>query len=355
MSGMAHGWDIAGGACYAMAAGPDGLVGWTPAKVNLFLEVGTRRADGYHAVETLIVAVNLYDTLEAKRRRDGELTLTCDAPGVPTDGTNLVLKAATALRGDRPLGADLRLTKRVPHAAGLGGGSSDAALALHVLNRLWRLDLPAAELLTVAAAVGSDVGVFLGGAAGWCTGRGEVIEPTALGGQLDFVIVKPAFGLSTAAVYRGHTPPSTPVNSEPMRAAAASGKPDAVAANLHNRLEAPAFAVEPRLAGVRDRLRACNPLGVLLCGSGSSVFALARDPRGRRSHRPRVPPPPRSGGGGFSRFGASQEAMSQPLTPPQGVESDHHGSPHQALRGEQRAAARVLLGHVQQQLRRPAT
>jgi 4-diphosphocytidyl-2-C-methyl-D-erythritol kinase len=295
MSGSAHGWDRATGtacraSCRATAAGRDGVVGWTPAKVNLFLEVGGHRPDGYHAVETLIVAVNLFDTLEARTRGDGQLSLACDAPGVPVDATNLVVRAANALRGDRPLGAALRLTKRIPHAAGLGGGSSDAALALFVLNRLWRLNFSTAELLEVAATVGSDVGVFLGGAAGWCTGRGEVIEPTELGGPLDFAIVKPDTGLSTAAVYRGHTPPPEPAASAPMRIAAKSGKPELVAAELHNRLEAPAFAAEPRLSEVRDRLRALNPLGVLLCGSGSSVFALARNPadaaRIAREYRP---------------------------------------------------------------------
>ncbi len=259
-----------------LAAGPDAFVGWTPAKVNLFLEVSGRRPDGYHAVETLIVAVNLFDTLEARARPDGELHLTCDAPGVPVDGTNLVLKAAEALRGDRPWGASLRLTKRIPHAAGLGGGSSDAALTLHTLNRLWGLNHPVAKLVEIAGAVGSDVGVFLGGSAGWCTGRGEVVEPTEIRDPLDLVIVKPPYGLSTAAVYRGHTPPAVPVSSRGMRDAVNSGT--AVAAHLHNRLEAPAFAAEPRLNAVRDRLTACGPLGVLLCGSGSSLFALARNP-----------------------------------------------------------------------------
>jgi len=263
-------------ACEVVAAGPDAAVGWTPAKVNLFLEVAGRRPDGYHAVETLIVAVNLFDTLEARRRPDGQLRLTCDTPGVPTDGTNLVVKAAEALRGDAPLGADLRLTKRIPHAAGLGGGSSDAALTLHLLSQLWDLNYDAAKLLEIAATVGSDVGVFLGGSAGWCTGRGEVVEPTELREPIDLVIVKPPYGLSTAAVYRGHTPPVTPVSSDGMRDAIRHG--NAVAGHLHNRLEAPAFATEPSLSLVRDRLAACKPLGVLLCGSGSSLFALARNP-----------------------------------------------------------------------------
>ncbi len=305
-------------ACQALATGTDAAVGWTPAKVNLFLEVAGRRPDGYHAVETLIVAVNLFDTLEARLRPDGRLTLTCDAPGVPTDGTNLVVKAAEALRGDRPLGADLRLTKRIPHAAGLGGGSSDAALTLHVLNRLWGLDYDTSKLLEVAAAVGSDVGVFLGGAAGWCTGRGEVVEPTELRTSIDLVIVKPPYGLSTAAVYRGHTPPASPVGSRDLRDAIRHG--NAVAAHLHNRLEAPAFAAEPRLKGVRDRLVACDPLGVLLCGSGSSLFALARDPAdAARIARGYSNLSTHSGGGDRLFVVRSLPARAHPSVPPQGA------------------------------------
>lgn len=266
-------------ACVTLATGADGFVGWTPAKVNLFLEVLGRRADGYHEVETLVVAVNLFDTLEATARGDGRLLLHCDAPGVPTGPTNLVLRAAEALRGvaGRPCGATLRLTKRVPHEAGLGGGSSNAALTLALLNRLWKLDLGTARLVEIAATLGSDVGVFLGGAAGWCTGRGEVIEPTALTAALHFVVVKPPYGLSTAAVYTRHAPPANRVPSAPLRASLAGGDLEGVARGLHNRLEAAAFAAEPRVKALHDRVRRCGALGVLLSGSGSCVFALARD------------------------------------------------------------------------------
>jgi 4-diphosphocytidyl-2-C-methyl-D-erythritol kinase len=249
-------------------AGPDSLFGWTPAKVNLFLEVLGKRADGYHEVETLIVAVNLYDSLEATRLGDGQLLLTCNNSSIPTGPTNLVVKAAEALREATgcQLGAKLHLTKRIPHEAGLGGGSSDAALTLVMLNQLWKLQLPVAKLIELAAKLGSDIGAFLAGQAAWCTGRGEVVTPVTLPAPLHLVIVKPPFGLSTKAVYAQHIPPSNRVTWDRNNFN-----------HLHNRLEAPAFAAEPRVKIVHDELRRAGSQAVLVSGSGSCVFGLAQD------------------------------------------------------------------------------
>ena len=124
------------------------------------------------------------------------------------------MRAADALRrhtGCRA-GAAIRLTKRIPMQAGLGGGSSDAATTLVGLNRLWGLDLSAEELATLAASLGSDVAFFLDGPAAWCTGRGEEVSPRTIGRQLHFVLVSPPFGLATADVYRGVAVPPTPVD-----------------------------------------------------------------------------------------------------------------------------------------------
>jgi 4-diphosphocytidyl-2-C-methyl-D-erythritol kinase len=267
-----------------------GYVIVAPAKVNLYLELLGKRPDGYHEIATLIATVNLYDTLEIQPARD--LTLSCNLPGIPTDSKNLVLKAAEALRASTgtPFGASIRLTKRIPHEAGLGGGSSDAAAALFVLNRLWKLDLSTLELQTVAAAVGSDVPAFLAGPASWCTGRGEIAEPAEIGGPLHLVIVKPAVGLSTAEVYRNvklETPPPGPLPEaergsivfNPLRfgEGGSRSEPGGVFPTLFNRLQAAAFALQPAVKLVYDRLRECDPLGALLSGSGSSVFAVARD------------------------------------------------------------------------------
>lgn len=262
-----------------LVAGRDARVVWAAAKVNLFLEVTGKRPDGYHALESLMLAVDLFDTLEVRNDPAGRLTLSCDAPGVPTGPGNLAYDAADRLRTRfaPSRGASIHLTKRIPHQAGLGGGSSDAAAALLACDAVWGLKRSAAELADVAAALGSDVPFFLGPPAAWCTGRGEVIEPETVGGTLHLVLVKPPVGLGTADVYKRLTLPSTPVSGTAVRAAVRAGDPEAVARSLFNRLEGPAFALRPEVEAVRCRLADCGPLGVLMSGSGSCVFAVCRD------------------------------------------------------------------------------
>ena len=175
-----------------------------PAKVNLFLEVLRRRPDGYHELATLMTAVSLYDTLLFGDDPSGTVRLRCDRPDLSAGPDNLVCRAAELLRRrtGRDLGAVIRLWKRIPMPAGLGGGSSDAAAALAGLNALWRLGLSRAELAGLGAELGSDVPFFFAAPAAWCMGRGEKVEPFALGRPLDFVLVSPPVGLSTAEVFR---------------------------------------------------------------------------------------------------------------------------------------------------------
>jgi 4-diphosphocytidyl-2-C-methyl-D-erythritol kinase len=175
-----------------------------PAKVNLFLEVTAKRADGFHAVNTLMVAVSQVDTLEFALLANGVIDLTCSDPALSTGPENLVRRAAELLRHRTGCqsGATIRLTKRIPMQAGLGGGSSDAATTLVGLNRLWGLGLGVDELATQAASLGSDVAFFFRPPAAWCTGRGEEVSPRTIGRRLHFVLVCPPFGLATADVYR---------------------------------------------------------------------------------------------------------------------------------------------------------
>jgi len=172
-----------------------------PAKVNLYLEVGARRRDGFHDLETVFHTVGLYDTLEL--RSADALTLQTSGIRVPAGSANLVMRAAAGLRsatGCRK-GAAMRLTKRIPTGAGLGGGSADAAAALLGLCRLWHLRIPHVSLLRIAAALGSDVPFFLRGGSAIGSGRGERLKaiPSNLDGGV--VIVKPRFGMPTAAAY----------------------------------------------------------------------------------------------------------------------------------------------------------
>jgi 4-diphosphocytidyl-2-C-methyl-D-erythritol kinase len=174
----------------------DAVVVWAPAKVNLFLEVLAKRADGYHEIATLLVAVSLYDTLEFKEEASGDVQLLSNHPNLSTGPDNLVCRAADLLRQRRGVrrGARIRLTKRIPLAAGLAGGSSDAAATLAGLNRLWGLGLADGELAALGADLGSDVPFFFSAPAAWCTGRGEQVTPLPLGRPLDFVLACPPAG-----------------------------------------------------------------------------------------------------------------------------------------------------------------
>ena len=250
-----------------------------PAKVNLFLEVLGKRPDGYHEIATLMAAVSLYDVLEFRDDASGQVHLTCNDPALDTGPSNLVCKSAAVLRRHTgtTLGAAVHLTKRIPMAAGLAGGSSDAAATLAGLNQLWRLGLTNGELAVLAAEIGSDVAFFFHTPLAWATGRGEVVTAQPLGRPLDLLIVAPGVGLSTADVYRQVTPPATPQSGAAIRAAAAAGDVEAIGRALHNRLQAPAEQLCPTVAAWQQRLAGLGAAGAMMSGSGSSLFALCRD------------------------------------------------------------------------------
>lgn len=250
-----------------------------PAKVNLFLELLGKRPDGYHDICTCFVAVSLWDLVDFEEEASEAIHLSCDDPAVPPGETNLIVKAARLLR-ERMVptrrGAKIRLSKRIPMQAGLGGGSSDAAAALVGLRQLWQLPLVDAELARLAAELGSDVPFFLNGNAAWGTGRGEILEPITLPIPLYFVLVCPPRGLSTAEVYRRSRVPDEPVSSEPLRRALQQGDVEAIGAALHNRLQEAAEELAPEVACVRRLFEQLRPVGHRMSGSGSTYFALCR-------------------------------------------------------------------------------
>ena len=259
----------------------DAVVAWAPAKVNLFLEVLARRPDGYHEIATLMVAVSLYDTLEFAPAPDDTLELTCDNDELSVGPDNLILRVAALLKahsGTRR-GARIKLSKRIPMAAGLAGGSTDAAAALAGLNLLWGLNQPANELASLSGQVGSDVPFFFHTPAAWCTGRGEKVQARELPRPLWFALACPRVGLSTAAVYGKGKVPEASVDGARIRDALAAGDPQTLGASLHNRLQETADRLRPELVLVRERLRRIGPTGCLMSGSGTSCFALCRDER----------------------------------------------------------------------------
>lgn len=254
-----------------------------PAKLNLFLEILGRRPDGYHEIETLMVAVNLHDRLSFADDPSGAITLRCDDPTLPTGEDNLVVKAAEQLRSttgcDR--GVSITLSKAIPAQAGLAGGSSDAAATLVALDRLWNLRTEPGRLDAVAGSIGSDVAFFLHGPAAICRGRGERVEALPLRGPLHFVVVCPTVGVSTADVYRHLKPPERPRPIGPVLEALNQDGTDALGRQLFNRLQSTAESIRPALTRVRDALAALEPPlieGHLMSGSGSAYFGLARDP-----------------------------------------------------------------------------
>ncbi len=258
-----------------------GLEALAPAKLNLFLEVLGRRDDGYHDIESLMVAVDLHDTLTFIEGDDDSITLRCDDPTLPTDESNLVIRAAQALKAATGCrrGARIDLRKSIPAQAGLAGGSSDAAATLVALDRLWELGLGTDRLAEIAATLGSDVAFFLHGPASVCRGRGEVITPITLNQRLDFVLVRPEVGVSTAEVYHrlNHVGRARPI--APMLDALKGGDRRAVGRELFNRLQSVAEALQPALTPVRDALIGLGPLldGSMMSGSGSAYFGLAPD------------------------------------------------------------------------------
>jgi 4-diphosphocytidyl-2-C-methyl-D-erythritol kinase len=252
-----------------------------PAKLNLFLEVKGRRPDGYHDIESLLVAVSLYDSLVFSDDPSGEISLRCDEPTLPKGGDNLVVKAAVRLKaaaGCRQ-GARIVLAKQVPAQAGLAGGSSDAAATLVALDRLWGLQTPPRQLHALATEIGSDVPFFLHAPAAVCRGRGEIVQSVELKETYHFVLVCPPVGMSTADVYRHVVPSDRPRSIEPVLEALAHGGSVDLGRSLFNRLQPVAQALRPELNRVTLALANLGPLldGSLMSGSGSAYYGLCRD------------------------------------------------------------------------------
>ena len=247
-----------------------------PAKLNLGLHVLRKRTDGYHDLETAFVALGWSDTLSAEPS-DG-LSLTCSDPTLPTDGRNLVVRAAHALADHAGVDARaaLHLDKVVPYGAGLGSGSSDAATALRLLARLWTLDVPEAEMARLAAGLGSDVPFFLAGASMIATGRGEHLAPLVRADGSPWrclfwlVVAVPPVHVSTARAYRAVAP-----NDRGRARVAATVLSDDLARwrrDLANDFEAPVVALYPAIGTARDALLDAGAGYAALSGSGSAVF-----------------------------------------------------------------------------------
>lgn len=265
-----------------------------PAKLNLFLRVVGRREDGYHELETVMTSVDLYDTLLFEAGDPGQISLnvvmasaqSTHSPvqeSIPAGPENLVLRAANLLRADCSLGARITLIKRIPSAAGLGGGSSDAAATLAGLNRFWNLSRTPAELLNLAASLGSDVGFFLAGSStAVCRGRGEQVEPLRITKCLHFVLAKPASGLSTAAVFKTFRPNDKRQSLEQFVSSLEQAELGRMVRLLLNDLQQPAESLNDEVRLLRQKIGTLPVLGHQMSGSGSACFGICASARHAR-------------------------------------------------------------------------
>ena len=257
----------------------------SPCKVNLLLNILGRRPDGFHDLETVFYPVRVFDRLTFARQGQG-IELRCSAPSLPADTRNLVHRAAALFLETAGIkdGVRLELDKRIPLAAGLGGGSGNAATTLLGLNELFGGPLAAEQLHRLAASLGSDVPFFLQDRPALATGRGERLEPLqpfrALEGAA-FVLVTPGFGISTAWAYQQLARFPKALNGRPGRArnlVSLLREADlrAAGSEFYNSLEAPALEKYPLLALFQEFLRANGAAAALMSGSGSTTFALGQ-------------------------------------------------------------------------------
>jgi 4-diphosphocytidyl-2-C-methyl-D-erythritol kinase len=271
------------------------VVARVPAKLNLQLSVGPVRADGYHDLVTVFHAVSLFDEVTVSHADSTSVTVTGEGGrAVPHGPANLAVKAATALaraagtpgRGREPGGVRIEIRKRIPVAAGLAGGSADAAAALVACNELWRLGASAKELERVAVKIGSDVPFALAGGTAVGTGRGERLTPALASGSYHWVLAFAESGLATPDVYatcdrlraaRSADGVAEPALRTDLMAALRGGDPAVVGPLLSNDLQPAALSLQPVLRRTLAAGRESGALGAIVSGSGPTCAFLAAD------------------------------------------------------------------------------
>lgn len=241
---------------------------YAPAKINLSLRVLGKRADGFHELETLMLPISLQDELQFSLQDQG-IGMTCSDPSLPCDATNLVWRAAELFltRYAISSGVQIHLEKKIPHGAGLGGGSSDAATVLIALREIFSVKTSDEELASIAAEMGSDISFFIYRTAAWCRGRGEIVEPLNLQQRYEGVLVHPGFGVPTPWAYQTYA-------KSPSRGELGKQTADVV---LQNDLEPPVFSKYVWIPTVKKWFQGQPEVfDSMMSGSGSAVFALTK-------------------------------------------------------------------------------
>jgi 4-diphosphocytidyl-2-C-methyl-D-erythritol kinase len=247
-----------------------------PAKVNLFLRVAGKRADGYHDIFSLMQKISLYDELIFSPRPKG-IVLHCPGTDLPTNENNLIIRAAKAIfdRCKYPCGMEIILYKKIPMTAGLGGGSSDAATTLMALNKICSFNLPKKELMKLGAKLGADVPFFIFGNKALASGIGDTLERLQNLPKLNFVLIKPNFELSTKMVYENLNLRLTMgKNNYSIPRFLKLGD---IVHGLYNDLESVSLKIHPELAVLKKMLLRHGALGALMSGSGPTIFGIFRN------------------------------------------------------------------------------
>lgn len=250
-----------------------------PAKINLALDVLHKRPDGFHEVEMIMTTIDLADRIELMERKDGEIRILSQNRFVPDDQRNLAYQAAKLLKDEFNVrtGVSIGIDKVIPVAAGLAGGSSDAAATLRGLNELWNLGLSLDELAVLGARIGSDVSFCVYGGTALATGRGERIQELPAPPNCWVILAKPTIGVSTADVYRnlrldGVKHP----NIQAMVNAIKQQSYDDVCANMGNVLESVTLPMHPEVQQIKEQMIRFGADAVLMSGSGPTVFGLVQ-------------------------------------------------------------------------------
>jgi 4-diphosphocytidyl-2-C-methyl-D-erythritol kinase len=255
----------------------DSLTLKSPAKLNLFLEVLKKRKDGFHQIRTIFHAIRFYDFIHLKKSRKNGIFIKTNCKELPTDERNLVYKALKTLRSEKDFGGiEVLIDKRIPLASGLGGGSSNAAIALVGANRLWKLGLARTELYEICKQIGSDVPFFISGyASALGEGRGEILRPLSLP-RYWFLLVLPPLAISSKKIYSHLQLNLTRKNKNVKMLTCALKKKDIsqIAKKLYNRLEETVLSEFPLVKRAKQVLKTAGCKAILVSGSGPAVFAL---------------------------------------------------------------------------------
>lgn len=257
------------------------------AKINLHLDITGKRDDGYHTVQTVMQTISLKDEITLTRRRDGEIYVTCNMGGVPTDGSNLAVRAAELYRAriGEVRGFDIDIDKNIPMAAGMAGGGADAAAVLRALNRLYNNPLSVEELCRIAAELGADVPFCVVGGTAYADGRGDILYPFAEMPECALVAACGGKSVSTPWAYRrldelyrdfdGSS--YRPVGTDNLQKAIEGGELSRISQSLYNIFEEPILAERPVAEEIRQCMLDYGALGAMMSGSGPSVFGIFSD------------------------------------------------------------------------------